>query len=114
VPVSFTFRVLPLGQHTPIQPYVGAGLGVISWRYSESGEFVGTDRSVFRASYVKSGSDTGPVALGGIRFASDSATAGFEVRYQKAEGDLPLPFAGSKIDLGGWVYQFTVGARFGR
>jgi hypothetical protein len=85
------------------------------WRYSESGSFVDTtDSSIFNNAYAKSGTATGPVALGGIRFAGDSFASGFEVRYQAAEGDLAPPFAGTKIDLGGWSYLFTVGARFGR
>jgi len=115
VPVALTFRLLPLGKHSPVQPYVGGGLGIINWRYSESGEFVDfSDRSIFRNSYVQTGWNTGPIALGGIRFASESATAGFEVRYQAAHGDLPAPFAGTAIDLGGWTYQGTVGFRFGK
>ena len=114
VPAAFTFRVLPLGQDRGFQPYVGGGLNVIAWRYSESGQFVGTDRTVFNNSYVASGSQTGPVALGGIRFAGDSAAAGMEFRYQGGEADVPEPIAGGKIDLGGWSYLFTVGMRFGR
>jgi hypothetical protein len=115
VPAAFTFRLLPLGQDHGFQPYFGGGLDVIAWRYSESGEFVDTrDRTIFNNSYVASGTHTGPVALGGIRFAGDSAAAGMEVRYQGAEADLPAPFAGEKIDLGGWSYLFTIGKRFGR
>jgi hypothetical protein len=114
LPAAFTFRVLPLGQDSGFQPYLGGGLAVIAWRYSESGEFVGTDRTIFNNSYVESGTQTGPVAMGGIRFAGDTAAAGFEVRYQGAEADLPEPFAGGKIDLGGWSYLFTIGMRFGR
>src|SRR5512138_1302663 len=113
LPAAFTFRVLPLGQDSGFQPYLGGGLAVIAWRYSESGEFVGTDRTIFNNSYVESGTQTGPVALGGIRLAGDTAAAGFEVRYQGAEADLPEPFAGGKIDLGGWSYLFTIGMRFG-
>ena len=115
VPVAFTFRVLPLGQDVGFQPYLGGGLGVINWRYSESGQFVDTrDRSIFNNSYAASGTETGPVAMGGIRFAGDTLASGFEIRYQAAEADLPPPFAGTKIDLGGWSYLFTVGMRFGR
>jgi hypothetical protein len=115
VPAAFTFRLLPLSQDRGFQPYVGAGLGVIAWRYSESGEFVDTrDRTIFNSSYVESGTETGPIALGGIRFAGDTAAAGFEIRYQGAEAELPPPFAGEKIDLGGWSYLFTIGVRFGR
>jgi|SRR5262245_54650008 len=115
VPAAFTFRLLPLGQDRGFQPYVGGGLEVIAWRYSESGEFLDTrDNTIFNNSYVASGTETGPVAMGGIRFAGDTAAAGFEFRYQGAEADLPAPFAGEKIDLGGWSYLFTVGMRFGR
>ena len=115
VPMAFTFRVLPLGQDVGFQPYLGGGLGVINWRYSESGQFVDTrDRSIFNNSYAASGTETGPVAMGGIRFAGDTLASGFEIRYQAAEADLPPPFAGTKIDLGGWSYLFTVGMRFGR
>jgi hypothetical protein len=115
VPAAFTFRLLPLGQNHGVQPYFGGGLGVIAWRYSESGQFVDpTDRSIFNNSYVASGTHTGPVALGGIRFAGNSAAAGFEIRYQGGAADVPPPFAGSKLDLGGWSYLGTVGVRFGR
>jgi hypothetical protein len=115
VPAAFTFRLLPLGQERGFQPYIGGGLNVIAWRYSESGQFVDTrDRTIFNNSYVASGTETGPVAMGGLRFAGDAAAAGFEFRYQAAEADLPAPFAGGKIDLGGWSYLFTVGMRFGR
>ena len=115
VPAAFTFRLLPLGQERGFQPYIGGGLNVIAWRYSESGQFVDTrDRTIFNNSYVASGTQTGPVALGGLRFAGDAAAAGFEFRYQAAEADLAAPFAGGKIDLGGWSYLFTVGMRFGR
>jgi hypothetical protein len=114
IPVDFTFRVLPLGQHNGFQPYIGGGLGVIRWRYSESGQFVDTtDNSIFNGSFVQSGTATGPVAMGGLRFSGSTATAGFEVRYRKADGNLSSVFAGPKIDLGGWTYQFNVGLRFG-
>jgi len=115
IPAALTFRVLPLGQDRGFQPYIGGGLGIISWRYSESGQFVDTrDSSIFNNSYSASGTKTGPVAMGGIRFAGDSIATGFEVRYQAAEADLAPPFAGPKLDLGGWSYLFTLGARFGR
>jgi hypothetical protein len=117
VPVAFTVRVLPLGQTSPVQPYFGAGLGIFNWRYSESGEFIDPDGIIFRDSFVASGSETGPIALGGIRFAGDSLSGGVEVRYQSADADLGAPFSsavpGARIDLGGWTYLFTLGFRFG-
>jgi hypothetical protein len=114
VPTTFTVRLLPLGQSSGFQPYIGAGLSVISWRYSETGEFIdfGAGNEIFRDSFVQSGASTGPVVVGGIRGASRNATAGFEIRYQKAEGNLDNRFAAPKIDLGGWTYNFTVGVRF--
>ena len=121
VPISFTIRVLPLGQSSTVQPYFGAGLGVFAWRYSESGEFVdfGTrPPTIFRDQFVASGSETGPVALGGIRFAAGAVSGGFEIRYQSADAALGSEFAviadEPRIDLGGWNYLFTVGWRFGR
>jgi hypothetical protein len=50
--------------------------------------------------------------LGGIRFAGAGGSAGFEVRFHKADAPLDDRFAGSRLDLGGWSYQFTAGVRF--
>jgi hypothetical protein len=119
VPVALTIRVLPLGQSSGVQPYFGAGLGVINWRYSESGEFVdfSRQRAIFREQYVASGNETGPVVLGGIRVAGDTVSAGMEVRYHGADAPLGSAFGSTRpnprIDLGGWTYQFTIGMRFG-
>jgi hypothetical protein len=116
VPISFTVRALPLGQSNPFQPYFGAGLNVVNWRYSESGDFIdfNNNREIFRDSFVASGTATGPVVLAGIRFGGQSLTAGGEIRYSAAKADLSSDFAGDKIDLGGWTYNFTMGVRFGR
>lgn len=120
VPVAFTMRVLPIGQTSPVQPYVGGGIEIVNWRYSESGEFIDFARrnAIFREQYVGSGSATGPVVLGGIRFAGDVMAGGFEIRYQGADADLDDGFEavdpGLRIDLGGWTYQVTIGWRFGR
>jgi hypothetical protein len=116
VPVAFTVRVLPLGQRNALQPYFGAGLGVISWRYSESGEFVdfARNREIFRDQFVAEGSETGPVVVAGLRFGGETVSAGGEIRYHSAEADLDDRFAGPKLDLGGWTYNVTVGVRFGR
>jgi hypothetical protein len=116
VPITFTVRALPLGQSNPFQPYIGVGLAVINWRYAESGDFIdfNNNREVFRASYVANGTATGPVILGGIRFGGQTLTAGGEIRYHSANAGLNSDFAGNKIDLGGWTYNFTLGVRFGR
>ena len=117
IPTALTFRVLPLGQSSAFQPYIGGGLGIYNWRYSETGDFIdfgSSNRRVIRGSFVASGTETAPMALAGIRFAGDSLSVGGEVRYQQAEGEVGEEFAADKIDLGGWVYQLTVGLRFGR
>lgn len=119
LPIAFTARVLPLGQASAIQPYFGGGLGVLAWRYSETGEFINfANNAIFRDSFVASGNATGPIALGGIRFAGESVAVGFEARYQSGDADLGAEFASPgfepRIDLGGWTYQGTIGIRFGR
>ena len=120
VPFTATFRVLPLGQHAPIVPYIGAGIGVFGWRYSESGDFVdyplnGTlpkNPPIFNATFSSSGVATGPVVLGGIRVPIGPAVPGFEIRWQSAKGNLNSDFAAPNIDLGGMSYLFTFAIRF--
>jgi opacity protein-like surface antigen len=114
VPMSVTARVLPFGRARGVQPYVGGGLGIFSYRYSEVGDFVDfTDRSVFSDRFVATGTELGPVALAGIRFAlGDVWSLGGEVRYQKADADLSDDFLGPKLDLGGFHYVMTLHVKF--
>jgi opacity protein-like surface antigen len=119
IPITASVRFFPMGRTTNgLQPYLGGGLAVLNWRYSETGEFVDPlDDTLFRTSYVKSGTSTAPVFLGGLRFPlADAFLLGGEARYQRAEGDLPLGgtdgFLGDKIDLGGWTVNVTMGVRF--
>lgn len=116
VPFSATVRVLPLGRNNGFQPYVGGGIGVINWRYSETGDYIDftqSGRPIFNASYSATGTSIGPIAVVGLRFASDSASVGGEIRYQRAEGDLDtVDFLGPKLDLGGFHYVATFGIRF--
>jgi hypothetical protein len=114
VPFAFTVRLIPVSPSSPIQPYVGGGIGLINWQYTEEGEFVdfNAGREIFNARFEESGTNVGPLILGGIRFAGDAFGAGFEIRYQHATGDLGPDFAAPKIDLGGWTYNFTAGVRF--
>lgn len=117
IPVNATVRFLPVGRRAAVQPYVGAGIGVLNWRYSESGEFVDfKDDSIFRARYVANGTALGPVVLAGLRApVGDVWTIGGELRYQRAEGDTKpdqSELLGSKIDLGGWSANFGFHFRF--
>jgi outer membrane protein W len=115
IPFTATVRFLPLGRHNGgIEPYIGAGVAVLNYRYSESGQFLATDSSIFRGTFVGSGTATGPVILGGVRLPIGSWAVGGEIRYQSAKGDLPADqdFSGNKIDLGGFNYLFTVNVKF--
>ena len=115
IPVTFTVRFLPLERGSVVEPYFGAGIAAIRWRYSEVGEFVdAVDSSIFPARYTADGTAVGPTVLGGIRAPVSNWTVGGEVRWQKAEGKglLDAGFLGDKIDLGGWTTNFTVGVRF--
>jgi outer membrane protein W len=117
LPIDLTVRVVPLGQRSTFQPYFGAGLSVINWRYSEFGNFIDFStpaRTVYSAEYNANGTNTGPVFVGGARWADGGMSVGGEVRYRQAVGDLSTDFAANKLDLGGWSYQATIGYRFGR
>jgi outer membrane protein W len=114
VPVVATLKYLPFGARNAFQPYVGVGLAVYVWRYSETGEFVDfTDNSIYRAAYVGSGTSVGPVATFGIRArVSGRADAGIEVRAQWGQGNLSNDFLSNKIDLGGVNVLGTLRIRF--
>jgi hypothetical protein len=120
VPFDATVRVLPLGHRAPIVPYVGAGIGIYGWRYSEAGQFVDyqppvpKNPPIFNGTFAGSGTAVGPVVLGGIRVPIGPLAPGFEVRYQGGKGNLPgdQSFSATKIDLGGMNYLFTFEIRF--
>jgi opacity protein-like surface antigen len=115
VPFTITARLLPFGSDGPFQPYVGGGLGIFSWRYSEIGEFVSpSDLTIFNERFIANGTDVGPVVLGGVRVpVGDPITIGGEIRYQRARGSLDGDeFLGDTIDLGGYTYQAVFHLRF--
>lgn len=117
VPFTATVRFLPLGHRSGIVPYIGGGVAVLSYHYSETGQFVDfTDNSIFTDTFSASGSTTGPVILGGVRVPVGGLVVGGEIRYQNAKGDLPTTgtnsFLAPKIDLTGTSYLVTVGFKF--
>jgi hypothetical protein len=114
-PVTFLGRFFPLGRRNGFEPYIGGGLGIFAWHYSETGEFVDpADNSVFRESYVDSGNEFGPIFVGGLRFSSRTVTVGGEFRYQDAKADLDrsVGFFDDRLDLGGYSGLFTIGFKF--
>ena len=108
-PITATIRFLPLGHHDAITPYIGGGVGILNWRYTESGDFVQPNGSIVRGTFFGSETTVGPVILGGVRFPIGSGGIGFEIRHQSGEGNLPadLGFDGNKINLGGFNYLAT-------
>jgi outer membrane protein W len=113
VPFTATVRYLPLGRSDAFEPYIGAGVGVIRFRYQETGDFVDANENVYSGTFTGTGAATGPVILGGARFPVGAFSIGGEIRYQYAKGDLPLDqFFVPKIDLGGFSYLATFKIRF--
>ena len=117
IPMAFTVRVLPLGQSYKVQPYIGGGVAVIRWRFTESGDVVTPNGSIFRnEQYVATGNAVGPMVLLGLRVSGETLAFGFEGRYQTALGSFGPVFArvqNPDIDLDGWTAQFTAGLRLG-
>lgn len=115
VPFTATVRWLPLGRHDAFTPYLGAGVHVTRFRYRESGQFVDVNNDIFEDTFTATGAATGPVILGGARFPVGSkADLGGEVRYQAGIGDVSKEdnFIGTKIDLRGYSYLFTINVKF--
>ena len=116
-PLTAVVRVMPFGNSRTFQPYVGGGIGVINWRYSEVGDFIdfNDNNNVYRAQYTANGNKMAPVILAGFRapVGGDVWAITFEGRYIRAEGDLSTnDFLGSKIDMGGTSLRFGVLLRF--
>jgi hypothetical protein len=118
VPVTGVVRFMPFGRAGDFQPYVGAGVGAFNWRYIEDGEFVDTfDYSIFEDRFEASGTQIGPIALGGVRIPIQGDIYGLtlEYRYQFLSGDtggLDAGFLGDKIDLSGGTFNFGFLVRF--
>jgi opacity protein-like surface antigen len=115
VPVTGTLRLIMTGRHAAVQPYVGAGVAIVPWNYSEIGDFVDADLNVFRWEYKNSGTAVGAVIFGGLRVALNRKVAlGGEFRYQMVDAPLDqnVGFQGTRLDLGGMTYQGSVIFRF--
>ncbi len=116
IPFTTTIRFLPFGRSAALQPYVGGGLGIYAWRYSEVGDFIDfSDFAVFRDRFVAEGNDVGPVVLAGVRMPFGSRFAvGGEIRYQTVQGTVGVEngFLEERIDLGGLTAQATLQVKF--
>jgi outer membrane protein W len=115
VPMTASIRFIPTGRRAALQPYIGAGVSVIAWRYSENGEFADASLNTFSYEYADSGTAVGPVVFGGLRVPLGRAfMLGGEVRYQRADAPLnrSVGFQGDHLDLGGITYQANFTVRF--
>ena len=118
VPITASVRFLPLGRRAIVEPYIGAGLGIFAWRYTEVGQFVFSNQDgsadIVSGDYLGSGTSVGPVIIGGARFPFGNYAIGGEIRWQRATGTLPTDqFLSDHVDLGGITYQATFVVRFG-
>jgi outer membrane protein W len=115
IPMTATIRFIPTGRRAGVQPYIGAGVGVVAWRYSEIGDFATPSLAVFQWEYKDSGTAVGPVIFGGLRVPfSRTFALGGEIRYQKADAPLnrTVGFQGDRLDVGGITYQANFIVRF--
>jgi hypothetical protein len=118
IPLTGVVRFLPFGEVGGFQPYVGVGVAVLNFRYSETGEFVDlSDFAIFQDRYVANGTAVGGLVLGGLRLpmGGDVYALTLEGRYQRAEGKtggLNAGFLGDKIDLSGAFFNIGFLIRF--
>lgn len=116
IPLTLTAKVFPLTRDAGFQPYIGGGVQLNRWRYSEVGEFLDfSSGDIFRDSFTDDGLEIGPVLLAGVRFPVGSQVLmGGEWRYStaKAAVDPALGFFGDSVDLGGNTVLFTVAFKF--
>ncbi|MEO6223935.1 MAG: hypothetical protein ABIP90_11865, partial [Vicinamibacterales bacterium] len=114
IPVSAVVRFLPFNRAGQLQPYFGAGVAALNWKYSETGEFIdfNNNNAVFEDHYVASGTTFAPVLLGGLRMPinGDLYALNAEFRYQFGKGNTggsENGFLAEKINLAG--LNFTLG-----
>jgi hypothetical protein len=122
VPVTGVVRFMPFGRAGQVQPYVGAGLAALTYRYIEAGDFVdGETLEIFTERYSVTGVTLGGILLGGVKLPinGDIYSLNIEGRYQFGSGDTNAnlsddqpQFLADKIDLSGGQLNFTFQIRF--
>ena len=117
VPMTAVVRLMPFGKPGDFQLYLGGGIAVTPWKYSEIGDFIdfNDNNNVYHARYIASGTSTGAVILAGFRapMGGDVYALTAEGRYVTGKGTLNQDdFLGTKIDLGGTSYRVGFLIRF--
>jgi len=115
VPTELNLHALPVGRNVPVIPYLGGGVGIYYWQYSESGDFVMNRNSpnpyVVHGYAYSDGWDPGWHAEAGVQIpVSRYATIMAEYRYFHAHGKLdvhsfdpafgPLDLSSSQVSMG--------------
>jgi hypothetical protein len=120
IPITAIARFLPFGDPTGVQPYVGIGIAAVTYRYSETGEFVDLNDpglQIFSDRYSTTGTAVGPVLVGGVRLPLGGDVYAFTVegRYQRVNGKTggaTAGFLGDTLDLSGATVNFGFLVRF--
>lgn len=125
IPITGLVRFMP-GSPGKIQPYAGAGITMVRFKYIEEGDFVDpVDLSIFCAGtpgcpfprFEGSGFAFGPVFVGGVRLPIGGDIYAFtaEGRWTIVDGDTGGAnngFLGDRIDLGGFTFNMGLLIRF--
>ena len=116
IPITATVKFLPIGRAGDFQPYVGGGVALLNWKYSEVGEFVDfSDDSIFLDRYVADGTTVAPIVFGGVRVPVQGDVFAFngELRWQGGKGDTAgTGLLGDEIALGGFTFIGSFQIRF--
>jgi hypothetical protein len=118
IPISGTVKFLPLGQAGGFQPYVGAGISAVNFKYTETGDFVDPSTlEIFNDKFTADGFAFGTLIFGGLRMplGGDVYALQVEGRYLFGSGNtggFEAEFLGDKIDLSGGSLNFGFLIRF--
>jgi opacity protein-like surface antigen len=102
---SVAYVLFPAGTHTPVIPYLGAGVGVYGWRLREVGDFVdfANNNAIFSARFVDNGAAFAYFFVAGLEVPVTRHVAFLvDGRYTKSHENLRGDFAGfGRLDLSG-------------
>lgn len=117
IPISGTVKFLG-GQVGGFQPYGGAGISAVNFKYTETGDFVDPSTlEIFNDQFTADGFAFGALIFGGLRMplGGDVYALQVEGRYLFGSGDTggaEAGFLGDKIDLSGGSLNFGFLIRF--
>jgi opacity protein-like surface antigen len=102
---SVAYLLFPAGTHTPVIPYLGAGVGVYSWRLREFGDFIdfGNHNAIFTSRLSDDGTAFGYFFVAGLEIPMSRHVALLiDGRYTKSHDTLSGDFEGfGRLDLSG-------------